>query len=104
MRSLRRSSNVAPRGGCIVNRLGRPLQAAGRIETHVGRDPGDQTQTSSASPGKTTRYAATNYTVLATLDNNNLSVLGLRWGPHPSSEVAVRAAAAFWLLPTQMLN
>ncbi len=54
---------------------GVPLQAAGRIETHLGRDPGDRLRQAVRPPGKTTRYAATNYTVLASLDDGNLSVL-----------------------------
>jgi 23S rRNA-/tRNA-specific pseudouridylate synthase len=54
---------------------GVPLQAAGRIETQVGRDPGDRLRQAVLPPGKATRYAATNYTVLASLDNGNLSVL-----------------------------
>lgn len=54
---------------------GVPLQATGRIETHMGRDPGDRLRQAVLPPGKTTRYAATNYTVLATLDNGNLAVL-----------------------------
>ena len=54
---------------------GVPLQAAGRIVTHIGRDPGDRLRQAVLPPGKATRYAATNYTVLASLDNGNLSVL-----------------------------
>ena len=54
---------------------GVPVPAAGRIETQLGRDPGDRLRQAVLPPGKTTRYAATNYNLLATLDNGNASVL-----------------------------
>ncbi len=76
---------------------GVPLQAAGRIETHLGRDPGDRLRQSVLPPGKTTRYAATNYTVLASLDNGNLSVVrfALETGrTHQVSRIIHRSASA----------
>ena len=54
---------------------GVPVPASGRIATHIGRDPNERLRQAVLPEGSSTRHAASNYAVLATLDDGHASVV-----------------------------